>query len=220
MTTVPDIHVDAVTAVPLITNISPDPAGVGDQIQITGQNFPYGDLTVYFPGPNGTKIPALASYRSSNAYVVVVPFGAKSGPLIIQSGVLRSNTFTFTRLPNVRIHADRKDIAAGESVQLHADLLGDNSPQTIVWTSEQGTISNSGTYVAPPNLSSDIFAHVSGCLKNTTICDTLLLGIRPFRIDPIAPVVPMGDTIHLEALVGNSLVVPTWQIEAGGGTLD
>src|SRR5258706_4158916 len=59
-TTIPSINVSAIAAAPTLTQISPPNGNVGDQLQLTGQNIPSGQVTVLFSGQNGTTIPAVA----------------------------------------------------------------------------------------------------------------------------------------------------------------
>lgn len=59
--------------------------------------------------------------------------------------------------------------------------------------------------------------HVSACITGTQSCDSLILGLHPFRITPSIPLVPLGGTLQLSD-VGAS-AGPTWSLLAGGGSL-
>jgi len=203
---------------PLLTGISPASAGVGQQVQVQGENFDYSTVTVYFTGPNGVTIPV---YPDGNPFVV--PVGAMTGSVFVQvqsDGLttLRSNGVLFTRQPRLLLHAPQKDLAAGESVQVAARFLGASTPQPLVWTADQGTVTG-GQYTAPVSLRADGFAHVTACIQGTQSCDTVVLGLHPFRIEPANPVVQAGATLQLSALAAGAQIAPVWSIEAGGGSL-
>lgn len=209
---------------PVITQISPREATAGEEITISGQNF-FSSIppTVFFPGPNGVVIPVSPQYPpATQSFEVVVPQGASTGPLSLQmKGDLwmRSNSVTFTRMPRLRIRAERKDIAAGESTRFQVRFLGDANPRALTWSTEQGSISSGGVYQAPSNISADRYTLVTACIQGTEVCDSQRLGLHPFRIEPPTPVVAMGQTLQLTAVVGNSTVTPVWALEAGGGTV-
>jgi hypothetical protein len=219
--------VNLVPPSPVITQLSPQPAAAETTLQMTG-TFAFGASgTVLFPGPNGTQIPSALGVTSPTTASVNVPLGSSSGSLTIEqdcsngsSGVQfppqHSAPIGFQRLPRLRIRADRKDLAAGESVQLHAVPLGDPTPLPIQWGSG---ISSSGVYTAPAKVASESFVTLSGCIQNTNACDSLMLRLSPLRIDPPAPSVADADTLQLSAMTGGSEVVPSWNIVAGGGGL-
>jgi hypothetical protein len=153
--------------------------------------------------------------------------GATSGPLSVlqictspstgfQYPPSQSKPINLQRLPHLRIRADKKDLASGESVQLHAVLMGDTTSQPIAWGNG---ISSSGVYAAPFQVSPDTFVTLSACVQNTSACDSLIVRVNPVAIDPEAPTVPMGGTLQLSATSGGTTVSPTWSILAGGGNL-
>jgi hypothetical protein len=129
---------------------------------------------------------------------------------------MQSKSVNFQRLPHLRIRADKKDLASGESVQLHAVLMGDTTPLPIAWGNG---ISSSGVYTAPFQVSPDTFVTLSACIQNTSACDSLIVRVNPVAIDPEAPTVPLGGTLQLSATSGGATVSPTWSILAGGGNL-
>jgi hypothetical protein len=210
-----------------ITGISPQPASAETNLQISGTFAQGAALTLLFPGPNGTNISGPTNLDTGTATGGLVPLGATSGPLLIEqqcvSGIsgfqyppAQSNPVNFQRLPQLRIRTDKKDLAAAESVQLHAAFLGDPTPQPLTWGNG---ISSSGVYTAPAQVAPDTFVRLSACVTATTACDSLVLRINPVRIDPEAPTVPTNGTLQLSALSGGATLAPTWSILAGGGTI-
>jgi hypothetical protein len=219
--------VSLVPPTPVITGLSPQPASAETPLQISGTFAPGATTTLLFSGPNGTIIPSQANLLTGTATAGIVPLGSTSGPLSVQQiclspnngfqyPPLQSNTATFQRLPSLRIRADKKDLSAGESVQLHAAFLGDPMPQPVAWGNG---ISSAGIYTAPTQVSPDTFVTLSACIENATVCDSLMVRINPVRIDPEAPVVPAGGTLQLSAVSGGTTIAPTWSILAGGGSL-
>jgi hypothetical protein len=219
--------VNLVPPTPVITGVSPQPAAAETNLQISGRFAQGATLTLHFPGPNGTTIPSATNLDTGTATGGLVPLGATSGPLSVQqictspiSGFQyppsESKPVNFQRLPQLRIRADKKDLASGESVQLRAAFLGDSTPQPVTW----GTgISSSGLYTAPAQVASDTFVKLSACIAATTVCDSLVVRINPARIDPGAPTVPTNGTLQLSAISGGTTVAPIWSILAGGGSI-
>jgi len=204
---------------PVITSISPQPATAGDQLTITGQNL-NSILTAKFPDAIGGTIPisAIANGRSAT---VAVPQGSVTGPLYVtvaQGGLslTLSNTVQFQRLARLRIRAPPNDVGAGESVDFQYALLGDSAQQTVAFSADQGTFSGS-TYFAPASVAADSFVHVSACITGTKSCDSLILGLHPFRITPSVPLVSLDGTLQLSDVGASSS--PTWSLLAGGGSL-
>lgn len=219
--------VNLVPPAPKITGISPQPASAETAVQILGTFDPAATLTLLFSGPNATTIPVAASMVSSATITGTVPLGTTSGPLSIQEVCAsistgfqypptQSNTVNFQRLPRLRIRADKKDLSAGESVQFHAVLMGDTTPQPITWGNG---ISSAGVYTSPSQVSPDTFVTLSACIQNTSVCDSLIVRVNPIAIDPGGPTLPMGGTLQLSTMSGGTTVSPTWSILAGGGSL-
>jgi hypothetical protein len=219
--------VNLVPPAPVMTKISPQPADAEANVHISG-TYSYGAAaTVFFPGPNGTIIPTIGYITSATTVTAAVPLGSTSGPLILQQNCSagltgipyspqQSNSINFQRQPRIRIRTDRKDLSAGESVQLHAVMMGESTPLQVQWGSG---ITSSGMYTAPSQVSSDTFVTLSACIQNTTECDSLIVRVNPVKIDPDAPIVANTGTLQLSAAVGGADVVPTWSILAGGGNL-
>lgn len=219
--------VDLVPPAPIITEFSPQAAQVGDVLQMKGSFALGGTDTLLFPGPNGSTITAAAAFTSVSAVSGSVPAGATSGPVAVQqecystshgfgypAGI--SNAVKFERIPRLRIRADHKDLSAGESVQLHASLMGDPAPRPIQWAAG---ISESGVYAAPEPIGTDTFVTLSGCVQSTSACDSIIVRVNPLRIDPEAPSVLSGGSLQLFAISGGGEVWPSWTILAGGGNI-
>lgn len=154
----------------------------------------------------------------------MVPLEAATGPLFLQvpngnGAPINSNSVLFTRLPDLRIRAARKDLSAGEQTNLAVTVFAGSSAQTITWAADQGSITGSGIYTAPTAIFSDTFALVTACLQGTQVCDMLTLGLHPFRTDPIAPLIALGGQLSIQAVQGNSFVAPTWTQVTGAGSL-
>ena len=210
---------------PVLTKLTPEVGNVGDTLTVDGSNFG-GIATFYFTGLNGVLIPVEA-WGSSQQLGVEVPLGATTGPVYLQErfpGASKpsspSNTLNFTRLPKLRIRAESKDLSAGETTQLKSRVLGFNTGQNVTWTADLGSVDGNGLYQAPSEISIETFAHVSGCISGTQTCDTLILGLHPFRVQPSPALVPWGgSSLQLEATVGGSVVGANWDLNSGGGTL-
>jgi hypothetical protein len=219
--------VNLVPPTPVITGLLPQPASAEATVQISGTFASGATTTLLFPGPNGTAIPSQASLITGAATAGTVPLGSTSGPFSVQqiclspsSGfqypVMQSKPVNFQRLPHLRIRADKKDLASGEFVQLHAVLMGDTTSQSIAWGNG---ISSNGVYSAPLQVSPDTFVTLSACVQNTSVCDSLVVRVNPVAIVPEVPTVPLGGTLQLSATSGGTTVSPTWSILAGGGNL-
>jgi hypothetical protein len=211
---------------PTISSISPQPAPMESTVQISGTFALAAGLNLLFPGPNGTTLVASATQNTGAAATGSVPLGTTSGPFSIQqvcssSGGVQyppsqSKLVNFQRLPQLRLHADRKDLSSGESLQLQAAFLGDSSPQTLTWGNG---VSSSGLYTAPAQIAPDTFVKLSACIASTSSCGSLMVRLNPVRIDPEAPTVPENGMLQLSALSGGATVAPTWSILAGGGSI-
>jgi hypothetical protein len=145
-----------------------------------------------------------------------------SGPVYIESNTLgiiqQSNSLSFTRLPNLRIHAPSKDLSSGETMQFSSAFMGATTPNQVNWTATSGTISGSGFYQAP-SITSESSDLVKGCVQGTNACDTVLLRILPLKIVPDIPVLNLGDSLQLDADVGGSPQSAQWSVLAGGGSV-
>ena len=209
---------------PVVTSMSPQPATALDQITITGQNL-FAVATVVFTDSTGGAIPATGTSVGANgtSLTVTVPQGAVSGPLSIitaQGGLppVRSNSLPFQRLARLRIRTPRKDLSAGESVTLQYALLGDSTPKTIAFAADVGSFSGP-IYLAPSSVSADRFAHITACIAGTRSCDKLILSLHPFRTSPDPPIVDIGQSLQLSAVLGGGVAGASWTKLSGGGSI-
>jgi hypothetical protein len=203
---------------PVLTGISSNPADAGDTVNFNGTNL-FSVITAQFTGPNNAPLQSVALGGQA-----VVPHSATSGPVKLTEqfpgfAPVVTNSVAFTRTPRLRIRAGNRDLASGESTQMQFRILGNPAPQAITWSAGLGSISSSGLYQAPAAVLSDSFVHVTGCIQGTTICDSQILGLHPFRIEPFQPVVSLGGSVQLAAISGGSPVAATWAQLTGPGSL-
>ena len=126
----------------VLTSMTPDAASASEQVTINGENL-YGPKTAVFSGINGTSVSMPVVQISSSQVTATVPFGAATGPVYLsltpfQGANETTNAITFTRLPNLRVHASNKDLSSGETLQLDWRLLGANTPNVVRWTADSG----------------------------------------------------------------------------------
>ena len=207
-----------------LTSITPVAASAGEQVTINGQNLD-GATTAVFSGANGTSISIYVEQVSATAITTTVPFGATTGPVYVNvtpfvnvSIYETSNSLTFTRLPNLLVHAANKDLSSGETLQLDWRVLGASTPSVVTWTADSGSVSAQGVFQAPI-VSAESYSWVTGCLQNSNSCNTVLLRILPFRIGPPNPVVNVGNAMQFDAIQGGALLSPQWSVLAGGGSV-
>lgn len=206
---------------PTITSITPNAASAWETVTIDGQSF-LGVQQVVFPGPFGTSLSTSFQSVSPTEVTATVPPGTVSGPVSmnLQPGnglSLSTNNFSFTRLPNLRIRANEKDLSSSESLQFSYAMIGGNDSNPPIWTADLGAISSNGLYQAPV-VTQETFDTVTACLHDGQSCDRTMLQILPLRITPANPVVSMGQTLQLGALEG-SPVSANWSVVAGGGSV-
>jgi hypothetical protein len=220
--TVFGVAIANVVAPTVFASITPSSASAGESVVIDIENG-YDTMSVVFPAANGTTITLPLILTSGNGFTIDVPFGATSGNVYItattlQGTAISTNSLPFTRLPNLLVHAPTKDLSSGETLQLDWRLLGASTPNVITWTADSGSISAQGSYQAPV-VSSESYAHVTGCVQQTNSCNTVLLRVLPFRIVPDDPIVNVGDAVQLSAIQGQSTLSPQWSVLAGGGSI-
>jgi len=206
----------------VLASISPTAASAGETVTLDLENGT-GFLSVVFPGANGTSITLPLTLESGNNFAITVPFGAATGNVYIRmtspTGVITTtNAVAFTRLPNLEVHAANKDLSSGETLQLDWRLLGAITPSVVTWTADSGSINSQGVFQSP-TVSSESYSHVTGCIQGTNSCNTVLLRILPFRIEPTSPIVNVGSTVQLSAMQGQSSLSPEWSVLAGGGSV-
>ena len=203
---------------PVITGISPDTANAGDTITIQNKNFGSSLLTTIFTGPNHTQLQTVGGGQ------VVVPHSAVSGPVTVIEqfpgfAPITMNSVQFTRIPRLRVRATSRDLSAGESTQMQFRILGNPAAQTVNWSTDIGSIDAAGLYQSPGAVLGDSFAHIMGCIAATTVCDSQILGLHPFRVEPFQPIVTLGETLQLSAIAGGLPAAATWLQSSGAGSL-
>ena len=205
---------------PVLTSITPNAASAWETVTISGQDL-YGGGNLYFPGPLGSTLQADMQSYGFNEVVATVPLGAVDGVVYMKlnppGGTTTTNSLAFTRLPNLRIRANTKELSSGESVQFIYTTLGASSPNAVTWTKDVGHVSPTGLYRAPV-VTEETFAKVTGCLDGTRSCDQTMLRILPLRVSPSQPVVNLGDDLQLQAIEG-SPISAGWSVLAGGGSV-
>ncbi|MGA9804912.1 MAG: hypothetical protein WBQ46_16830 [Terriglobales bacterium] len=207
---------------PQLISISPDKAVVGQTVTLKTEQL-YNATQVFFSLPNGNSVTANFTAISPTQMTATVPVGTASGPVFVQytpsvGGTASTNSVNFTRLPNLHIRAQNTELSSGETTQFNWSLLGGNTSNAIEWTADQGTISATGLYQAPA-VSGEEFATITGCITSTKACDSVMVHVLPFRIDPPAPVTSLGGTVQLNAIQGGSLLSPTWSLPAADGEI-
>jgi len=217
------VPVQVLSLKPNIASFSPKPAGVFDTLSITGTNLSNA-LTAVFQDAMGGHIFVKSTNATGTSATFTVPQGAVSGNFYVmsQQGSLspgESNTVQFQRLARLRIHAPVRDLAAGESTILQYALMGDPSLRTVSFSADLGTLSGA-TYTAPSSVMADTFAHVTGCISGTHSCNSLILALHPFRVAPDVPLVAAGQSLQLSAELGGGTTTATWDLLAGGGSLN
>jgi hypothetical protein len=214
---------------PTITQLSPSTANASDSVELIGTGFAGtfaaagGVVTVNFPGPNGIPLAVQpgSSTSSLTQLFVIVPLSAVSGQVSVQvqaqdGSIQQSNSVAFTRLPRVRIRAAQRDLSAGESDSFQSRILGSGTTETLTWSADVGSVSSDGIYTAPASLNSNSYAVVTACVQGTQICDQERLGLHPFRIAPLVPIVGMGQSVQLAGIQGSATVAPAWQLNGPG----
>ncbi len=208
------------TPPPAVLADLPAPLAPGDTLVVLGSGF-VGIPELHMPMAGGTTLSLTPELVSSTELRVTVPAGCASGPLSVtmKHGAIApttSNAVAFTRLPRLRVHAPQRDLAAGESVALEVAFLGAD-PVPLSWSADLGDV-DAGTFVAPTSLAADDFARVTACVSGTAVCDTVVLGLHPFRIEPAAGLVRPGETIELSAVASTGPIPASWQVVSGSGS--
>jgi hypothetical protein len=198
------------------------PAGPGELVTITGSGLA-GDVTVLFPSDGGAPIPVRGTAASGSQVVAEVPLGAATGPLSVELRMyalepVRSNEVTFVRAPRLRVRAGRHDVAAGESTPLHVAWLGAPGPWPLTWSADVGRVEG-GEYVAPSEVPSTTYAHVTACIEGTAVCDGVVLGVHPFVVQPDPALTTRGESVSLVAHASGEARGATWSLLAGGGSV-
>jgi RHS repeat-associated protein len=97
-------NVDFTVPAPLLSSITPMPAGVGNTVTITGSGFQAAELV---PGGNQSTVNFTGGFTPASSWsdtqiVTKVPSGASNGPVTIMVNGVASNPLNFT-IPNNRV---------------------------------------------------------------------------------------------------------------------
>jgi hypothetical protein len=211
------------TTPPKLDSIAPSAAIVGQTVTLNTENLVNANR-VFFSLPNGNVIAADFTSDSTSQLTATVPVGVVSGPVYIEyipplGGKANTNSVNFTRLPNLHIRAQSKELSSGETTQFNWSFLGGSTTSPIEWSSDKGSISAGGLFRAPV-VSAEQFATITGCISGSQACDSVMVRVLPFRIDPPVPVVTTGNTIQLDAVQGGSFLSPSWSLPAGAGLIN
>ncbi len=214
--------VNVVRPTPTLVELAPPAAVVGQKVTIHGDGLEYnGSVRIVFPGPSGTTLGVDAERNDANELIVAVPIGARSGGVYAevsaQPGV-RTNSVDFERLPGMRVRSDTNELSSGESVQMRWSALGPGPVNAPIWTTNAGTVDDSGRFTAPV-VAQETFVRVNGCLGETAGCDSVLFRVTPTRIVPSQPLVAAGESIRLAVKAGDSELSAEWSSPSGVGTI-
>src|ERR1700681_616928 len=80
----------AVAANPIISSISPNPAGIGQSVTIAGSNFGASGSVTF------TGVTASTTIWTSTAIIATVPVGASPGNVVVTVNGISSNGFPLT----------------------------------------------------------------------------------------------------------------------------
>lgn len=210
---------------PQLNSISPDKAIVGQTVTLNATGL-YNVTQVFFPLPDGNSIAATFTADSTSKLTATVPVGTVTGPVFVQytsvvgggtSAV--TNSVNFTRLPNLHIRAQSKELSSGETTQFLWSFLGGTTTSAIQWTADQGTITSAGLYSAPA-VSSEQFVTVTACISGSEACDAVMVHVLPFRISPSSAVATLGSSLQMEAVQAGLQLSATWSLPAGDGQIN
>jgi hypothetical protein len=224
--------VSCIPDTPVITALNPNQGNVGDRLVISGTAFRDGtDFRVVFTGDGVpirsagcalTACPGPQVNQTGTVITVSVPAGVSSGTLSVETvtslGVLRSNAVAFTRIPRLRLLPASREVAAGESVAVHARVLGAEAAQ-LAWSADLGSVAPDGTFTAPSPVSAEAVATVTACAAGTSACQTTHVRVHPFRIDPFRAALPLGGAMQLAARQGGSTATASWELWGPAGAL-
>lgn len=227
----------AIYVIPPRVNLPPIPRTAHHGNLLTLPDVPFNGFNnaVWFTSVSGPRVRALLTRDG-----VRVPKGAASGPaqLELLSQDTRPETTTLsmpfhvTVLPRVRVRAERRRVASGETVKLTATTPDGPGPWRVSWRAELGSVDDSGLFTAPV-VHSSTFVRVWACLAGDTECGTTIVNVVAVRLEPDPLIVNPGEKVTLRARIGNGPVPAFWtaktrnvtvtpdgELTAGNGPLD
>ena len=106
-------------AEPVINEIIPNKAYVGDEVVIKGENFGKNRNSVFFK-----SVRARVKSQNSTEITAIVPKGAKVGNVVVESGGVKSNEMKFYVLPYVEFKL------ASTKIEIGKETKGTGAPLT------------------------------------------------------------------------------------------
>ena len=204
-----------VPAAPTFEKINTSEGAIGDELILSGSYL--NSASVYFPGVSGISIHVRPDLLYPDEVRVRVPPGAASGQISVEAGPYRIYGIPFTRIPALRLRAQKNRLSVGESTHLSVAFLGENRRLPVLWSAQKGSITQEGAYTAP-SVPADGFDSITACIAGR-ICDTVVVAIQPFVIEPDWPLVSTGNRLRLTAASAGRSVAAVWEQSAGGGML-
>jgi hypothetical protein len=146
----------------------------------------------------------------------VVPRGAIEGDLRLEvrlpdGSVAETPPLPVRILPHLRLRPERFELAEGETVTSAAVLLEDPRPRSIAWRASLGAVDDQGVFHAPSRVEQTQWARVQACLNGTAVCESVLLAVHPFRVQPPEAWVEPGGAVRLEAIAGGRRIPALWR---------
>ena len=170
----------------------------------------YQAFSVSFPMEDGGTKLALTHGGS-----VVVPHGSMSGSAVAvvydsQQKPTISIPFDIAVLPQLRLHAVRNVLSSGELANITVLTPSSSRSWPISWRSDLGSIDARGSFQAP-FVVNPAYARIWACLANTVQCDSVVVRVVPFRLDPGSVMLSPGESTVLGAWQGTGLISPVWR---------
>lgn len=213
-------------AAPVLEALS-GPRTAGETLTLTGSGLAPSCVAaatrVHFTAAGGGSIAVTPDLRTDTDLTVTVPIGAASGPVVVELdggeylGTATSNPLPFTRVPRLRMHSERSDLASGESTRLPVAFLGAPGPVAISYELDAGSVT--GDVYTAPTVSETTYVNVRACVTGTTNCSGSTLAVHPFRVEPVPALVAAGGTLALQAESASGPIPANFTLVSGGGAL-
>lgn len=209
-----------------ITATLPERAFVGQPLRIrleglagsAGDPAAVGALAIFSAlGGDAIRVPGRLSFENGAwELTTTVPRGAVQGELraevrLTDGSIAKTPPFPVRILPHLRLRPERFELSEGEAVTIAAVPLEDPRPRSIVWRASLGAIDDQGVFQAPARVERTQWARIQACLEDTAACESVLLAIHPFRVQPAEAAVEPGGTVRLEAVAGGRRIPALWR---------
>lgn len=205
----------------------PPPVLPGATMELQGAGFTGqgigGTVEVIFPDLAGGTVAAAPAIVTFDRLQVVVPETSSDGPLRVRRlpslhPAETSDAVQFTRVPRLRVRADRFTLAAGETARIAVAFLGSPLSWPLDFTTDRGTVTGA-VYTAPSDVAEPGLASVRVCAAGTASCSGVTLELVPIRVEPWPAVVKAGETIALTAYRAGAAVPATFSLRSGEGSI-